>query len=490
MMTGRSWRLVGVLATLMGAAESRGAGFEFPDNGTQALGRGGAFTAKADDLTALQYNVAGLAKLRGTHLLIDLNLVDLNATFARAGNYPDDTYLDAGGQLVTQPWSGQPFPKVRERRGPNVIPIGGVATDFGLRRFTFALGLSGPSSVGNRAYPEEVTLPGGVRAPAPQRFDLLDENILIGYVTFAAAWRPLDWLHVGAAFQWGVSRVQQHVYAMAYTNANQCRSGEAWACSTKVGIDLWDWFAPTGIVSTLVRPPRLDHLEVGLSFRLPFDTEAKGSGSFTPLPALAGISIDATGARLKTSMPFALRTGVRWFFGPREDEIGDVEVDVVYEGWSRVKAFDTVFTTSLGDIAVSVPQAYRDTVGVRVGGAYNLKLGRGRDHRLALRAGGFFEQGAAPMEWTRTDFDAWDRVGFAVGAGTTWRGLTFGVAFSYQFTLTRDVTNSLVTPIYAIGSAPADQPGLDGRFTARQWVLSLGAAVSFDELLKKRRGMR
>ncbi len=43
-----------VLVALLAAARAVYAGgLEFPDNGTEALGRGGAFTAKADDGTAL-----------------------------------------------------------------------------------------------------------------------------------------------------------------------------------------------------------------------------------------------------------------------------------------------------------------------------------------------------------------------------------------------------------------------------------------------------
>ena len=64
-------------------------GLEIPDNGTEALARGGAFTAKADDATALQYNVAGLARQRGTRLLFDGNLILSTLNFQRDGVYPD-----------------------------------------------------------------------------------------------------------------------------------------------------------------------------------------------------------------------------------------------------------------------------------------------------------------------------------------------------------------------------------------------------------------
>jgi len=71
-------------------ASAAAGGFEIPDNGTEALGRGAAFTAKADDGTALQYNIAGFARQRGTRLLVNTNLWVSDYSFARSGTYPDD----------------------------------------------------------------------------------------------------------------------------------------------------------------------------------------------------------------------------------------------------------------------------------------------------------------------------------------------------------------------------------------------------------------
>src|SRR5262249_48422624 len=95
-----------IVATLLATARVVYAGgLELPDNGTEALGRGGAFTAKADDATALQYNVAGLARQRGTRVLLDGNLLLSTLDFQRSGVYPDS-------QSGATPWGGQPFPTV------------------------------------------------------------------------------------------------------------------------------------------------------------------------------------------------------------------------------------------------------------------------------------------------------------------------------------------------------------------------------------------
>jgi len=64
---------------------ARGGGFEVIGLGTEPVGRGGTFTAKADTWLAVEYNVAGLARQRGTRTLLDLNILVSDDSFQRAG---------------------------------------------------------------------------------------------------------------------------------------------------------------------------------------------------------------------------------------------------------------------------------------------------------------------------------------------------------------------------------------------------------------------
>src|SRR5256885_1334522 len=172
---------------LLLAATAGAGGLEFPGTGTEALGRGAAFTAKADDGTALEYNVAGLARQRGTRVLLDANLLFHSYEFQRAGNYPDNP-----NDPLT-PYGGQPFPKVANTGAPFFAPFFAVSSDFGyFDRWTFAVGLFGPSAYGQRAYP--VTVDG---KPGPARYDLTEANLLIVYPTLAAAVRVTPWLDLG-----------------------------------------------------------------------------------------------------------------------------------------------------------------------------------------------------------------------------------------------------------------------------------------------------
>lgn len=108
--------------------------------GTEALGRGGAFTAKADSPLALEYNVAGLAQLRGTQVLLDGQL-----------------WLPSGGQCLE-------FQSHNQR--PCYSGLAAVTTDFGvLRRWSFALGFRLPEPVTAYGLP---SFPGSVdTSPSP-----------------------------------------------------------------------------------------------------------------------------------------------------------------------------------------------------------------------------------------------------------------------------------------------------------------------------------
>src|ERR1700752_470312 len=99
---------------------ARAGGLEFPDTGAEALGRGATFTAKADSPLAIEYNLGGLAKQRGTRLLLDANLGFRSYASTRAGVYPDSA-ADA-------PYGGMPFPRVSARSSGFPDPFIAVAT--------------------------------------------------------------------------------------------------------------------------------------------------------------------------------------------------------------------------------------------------------------------------------------------------------------------------------------------------------------------------
>jgi long-chain fatty acid transport protein len=94
-------RGLGVAAALaLAAIPAWGAGFGFFEQGARAMGMGGAFTAQADDPSALFHNVGGLAFLKQRDFYLGTTLAFIgDSTFHGEAPFPGDT---ASGQQVNQ----------------------------------------------------------------------------------------------------------------------------------------------------------------------------------------------------------------------------------------------------------------------------------------------------------------------------------------------------------------------------------------------------
>lgn len=89
--------------------------------GARATGMGGAFAAIADDPSAVFFNPAGLAQLRGNHITLGHSLIE-----------PNLWYKDSGGSRADDP--------IKSMMNPLVF----LASDLGTDSFTFGLGASLP----------------------------------------------------------------------------------------------------------------------------------------------------------------------------------------------------------------------------------------------------------------------------------------------------------------------------------------------------------
>ena len=84
--------------TLSLVPEALAGGFEIPDHGARAMGRGGAYTVGAKDLTAAHYNPATMAKFRGTRLMISHTSLHQSMKYSRAPLGP--SWVDAAGESI------------------------------------------------------------------------------------------------------------------------------------------------------------------------------------------------------------------------------------------------------------------------------------------------------------------------------------------------------------------------------------------------------
>lgn len=482
-------KLILIPAMLFVSIHAFAGGFEIPDNGTAALGRAGAFTAKADDPTAMYYNPAGLAFLRGWKLLIDSNLAWKHVSFTRA---PDGNTT---------------YPTVHNNAAPFPGPMLVLTSDFGLKDWTFAAGIYGPSAVGKTRYPDDSALK--YPAVAPQKFELVSMDVMMAFYTLAAAWKPTDKFSLGVALQWADmwhSRFDVWVSAFTTTNKGGTRPNPEY--DTRAHLDLDDRFAFTMLFGMKIKPDPA--FEFGLSFRpIPVRFHTKGSvdvdfdttKTLKDMASGGKLFLSKNNVSLDIELPIYVRMGARYIYRKHQRELFDIEFDAVYEHWSTTKAYNLNFDAAMSMNGqeyplkpLSIPKNYNDTWSFRLGGDYNVLA-----DKLWLRLGTYYETGAVPRSTTYLDFFSFDRVG--VTAGLTWRIWIFDlkVAYEHIFQPTRNISVS-ETKIYEnmpmspcgspYTSKECDPPGIPpgpavgaGSYKASYDILSAGFTLNFDRLV-------
>ncbi len=471
---------VGTGLLLAGAPAARAGGLEQPDQGAQALGRGATFTAKADDPTAIYYNVAGLARQRGTRLLFSGNAMFNSFKFTRAGTYPDDP------NDPKTPWGGQPYPTVTNVGGPAFLPMLAISSDFGyFDRFTAGLAVYGPSAIGGRTFP--LGLQG---APSASRYDFVQSRSTLIYPTLGAAYRVTKWLDVGLGGVLVLGNFDQTT--ISYADAGQCKNPEYQPCDTRSELQA-SGKGGTAQLGILARP--LKELQVGLQFRLPYSLRALGRLSPTAPKILgnADTGLKAGDAQLDVDFPWVLRTGVRYVSMDGPSEVYDLELDVTYEAWGST-GNPQVFAPDLGlykNVRTETPRGYNDTFSVRVGGAYNFDVLEGQ---LAVRGGTFYDKAATEFAYTRVDFDTLHKVGATLGLGYKRGPVALNLAYAAIASIPRTVADGQVRPLNgAKGGKPVDGkdqllPAINnGEYKGFTHTLAFGVEITFDAFFGSRK---
>ncbi len=168
--------------------------FEYPEQGSEPLGRGGAWVARATDPIAIARNPAGLAG-QPNRVSVGYDLALRHMCFTRtkaAGDITEDGVAPGGS-----------YPRVCDTGAP--IPVGYVAFARPItERLTIGGGIVTPSGVPRTELPMFVGT-----SPAPQRYLLLESTTLMAIPTVSAAYEIVpSTLRVGASLGWGIAWVR------------------------------------------------------------------------------------------------------------------------------------------------------------------------------------------------------------------------------------------------------------------------------------------
>jgi len=395
--------------------------------GARATGRGGAFTAKADDLSAMMLNPAGLGHVEGTLVHVGNRFLYYAQDFTRApttdygspdsaGNFPLHTFATSRNQLPLQA----------------VDPILGFASHFGLKNWTFAAAVQGPPGISRLAYPVD----GG------QRYMMTEYEALMLNYALGAAWSPNARVGFGVSLQW--IYVQRLRYSLVI-NANPFIGGANPVSSNldmRATLNGSAAFTPNATMGAWYRP--IPALELAVAGQvIPTKIRAKSHLDITPVSSDTGDTVvlsrdgdPANDVTLTIPLPLMARAGIRYrHLQPDNRELFDVELDVVYETWSRVDRF-TVETRGLnakfqGQSSVlediHVDKRWQDTIGIHLGSDVTLWPGL-----LALRGGVFYQTALADAAYANVDFATGAQMGGTLGASIRMYHNEIALAYEYR----------------------------------------------------------
>ncbi len=424
-------------------------GMTVGDLGTQAEGRAGAFAAKSDDLTAIEYNPAGLTLIGGTQFYLSNRFGYAIERFTRAPTRdadPEISTRDDGvrsGQLVT-------FDRVENGHPWQLLnPVIAAGSNFGLESWAFALGAYAPPGISVQEFPDDNGP--NVMRKAGQKFMMIDRDVKILYYSLSVAWKYQDIFGVGGSLQW-VDAASIKMSLMIDGNTYGVVNPVYSSSHMKSTITGADHFGVSGLLGVWYRP--LPFLQFGLSGRAPTQIDADcdlkvemTAPGFDVEPVITRNGRPANDVDLAFTLPATGRFGARYIHLQGEKPLFDVELDFVFEAWSMTDKYSlnardlltVVEGTSINVVVdkVDIPKKWKNTYSVRLGGDFNVL-----PERLILRAGGMYESPATRPEYASIDFFSNHRVGAALGASVKFYGVDISLSYNFVYEIPLSITEA------------------------------------------------
>ncbi len=413
-------------------------GTEVGDLGTVAIGRGTAFVARADNLSAFYYNPAGLSKSKGPNLLLVGNVINLNVDFARQGSGNHILLNSSGNVDYSAPCTeaaldalncvydpnmdysaGVTDPQelggvsLKERFGPSpmlVFSWGGIGP---IEDLALAVGIFAPPSTGTPVYGKS----------SSQRYAIRGANLIGLFPGVGASYAFNRYIQVGAVFLSGFGTFEQNQAIRLSLHPEHIHYNENSGGDADFKYKLDDPFIPTGIIGVLSNP--LDWLEIGVSVKLPIKIEPDGKVLYeAPSKDMVGSTLvpGKDSVKMRQSYPWMVRAGARYIH-----RRFDIEFDFVWENWSNFKA-EYEIDAQVDDQGIiydfvaegEFVYKFRDTYSLRLGGDIEVW-----PEHIAIRLGGFYTTSAYPENNETFAIDAPYAANFGVGGGLTWHAFKY-----------------------------------------------------------------
>lgn len=356
------WALL-TLVTLDGVDA---AGFRIMDQSASAAGQGSAFTAQADDPSAIYYNPAGMTQLRGVQTSVGALFLGGSTTFRSSSG---TVRGDFGASAVSPP--------------PLNIYMTANLKDLGFTAFgdlSAGLGLLAPFGTKYR-WPSD----------APFASVVTRESLELIDIKPTLAYQLTDQLSIGVGADiytffsfWGEGQYEYHLNNPGLAGFGALPPQEITGKDTAVGFN----------VSALYTPFRNAEgkplVNIGLVYRsqatLHLDGQLRANGT------LIGNSSDTV------VLPQVFTAGLALWPIRDQDHEWKLELDVDYTGWKSIRNTDIHLTSGpLSSTTIAYPRNWRSTYTVMIGTEYKWLRPELLPHwEVALRGGYWHSQTPVP----------------------------------------------------------------------------------------------
>jgi long-chain fatty acid transport protein len=357
------------------------AGFALFEQGARGMGFAGAFTAQANDPSAIFHNPAGLAFLKGKQIYLGGTAVAPRSSFTGENPFPGANVTEEGDAGVLVPPNAYYSQRLSER-----LAVGlGLHVPYGLKS----------------AWKDPDTYSGRyISTLAELKGFSLNPTVAVQLADRFAVGAGLDVRFSSVALERRVPVVNPFTQRVVDGAIVELQSDTA----TGVGFNL----------GVLAKPS--ENLSVGASYRHKVKVDYEGSAAFTPQPT-GNSQLDARVEALLPSGSQPITTSIEF---PAFASVGvaytrqdwTVEFDFNWYQWNSFDRLPLTFE-SRPDLSEVIVEDY--------GNSYQYRLGVERvlNDTYAVRAGYFYDQTPAPAASISPLLPDADRNGFALGG--TWK---------------------------------------------------------------------
>jgi long-chain fatty acid transport protein len=395
-------------------------GFQINEHSAKAMALGGAFTAIANDPSAIYFNGAGITQLEGTQFLLGTTLITPISSFR--GVYPEITEYKAAKQVF--------FPShfYVSHKLSNDLFIGlGFTTPFGL----------GTKWDDNW----------------PGKYLALETTVMTFSFMPTVAYKVTDQLALSASLTYNFADVK-----ITKKSAQTPFAGDAF-----IKLDGKDKAAFGYNFGLLFKP--CEKISVGASFRSQVKYNFDGTADATGAQQL----IDAGKLPVNTNITADLKTPMNFNVGVACDVLPQLKLSLEYQ-FVQWTSYDTLTITFTEDkykaLTTPSPRLYENSYMLKLGGDYKL------NKDISIQAGLFYDQNPVKPERLNPSLVDANRLGMSIGGHYNFSD-KLGLSLAYLFVRgsQTDVRNSEES--YTTGNA-----SFDGTYNSTAYLFSISLSYS------------